>query len=652
MDILTTAARLGIVAEFSDGRGQWHAADPNLLRTIVAAMPDAPQPALLSDVPVAREGMGGETALRADVAYPVRWTLRAGSEDLAHGVVKDGAAIHWPGDLARGVYRVALADASGREQETSLLVAPPHAYRGDFERIWLLAVQLYAVRSARNWGIGDFTDLLALTDRAAESGASGIGLNPLHALFDDRPGDCSPYSPSSRLFLNPLYIDVAALPELPADFAARHAVELTRLREAAFVDYPAVAALKWAALREAFARFQADPLADRSADLDAFRNERGAVLARYACFEVLRHRLAKPWWDWPEAWRAPDPARLELLRAGEDSREIAFIEFVQWCADRQLAACQSHALRLGMKVGLYLDVAVGVQTDGFDAWDEQVAVARQLSIGAPPDVLNTAGQNWGLAGFNAAGLVACDFAPFREMMRASMRHAGAIRLDHVLGLNRLYVVPHGYPASAGVYVRMPLQALLAVVAQESVAERCVVIGEDLGTVPDGFRETMAQWGLWSYRVLMFERAADGGFYGPEHYPPESLVTFSTHDLPTFEGWRTCHDIAVKRGLGLDPGEDEAMRREALAAFARTATHHGAAQDGFPGVVSYLATTGSRLMVVAIDDLLGLVDQPNVPGTVNEHPNWRRRIPVPLEDWGGAVDWPTYAAALAGRTAGA
>ena len=240
-------------------------------------------------------------------------------------------------------------------------------------------------------------------------------------------------------------------------------------------------------------------------DFKKFRAERAPLLSRFACFETLRHKFNKPWWEWPEQWRQPDEAKCAALREGPDAAEIEFVEFVQWTADRQLQSCRNRASKLGMKVGLYLDVAVGVQSDGFDAWNEQVAISRHLAVGAPPDLLNTAGQNWGLAGFNAAGLEIKSFEPYREMLRASMRHAGAIRLDHVLGLKRLYLVPHGFAADNGVYVQMPFEPLLAATAQESVAHRCVVIGEDLGTVPEGFREQMAEWGIWSYQVMMFER---------------------------------------------------------------------------------------------------------------------------------------------------
>jgi 4-alpha-glucanotransferase len=310
---------------------------------------------------------------------------------------------------------------------------------------------------------------------------------------------------------------------------------------------------------------------------------------------------------------------------------------VQWTADRQLAAAADLAKQLGMTVGLYLDVAVGVQSDGFDAWNEQVAISRYLGVGAPPDPLNTAGQSWGLAGFNAVGLEQQSFAPFRDMLRASMRHAGAIRLDHVLGLKRLYLVPQGFTARDGVYVQMPFEALLAVTAQESVANRCVVIGEDLGTVPEGFRDQIADWGIWSYLVMMFERDDGGAFRNIDHYLTNALVTFNTHDLSTYAGWRSFGDLKTKRGLGIDPGETDDARWRALAMLDEVLRHHAIDRNDLYSVSNFLARTKSRLLAISLEDLLGVVDQPNIPGTVDEHPNWRRRLPVPLEEVASAMD---------------
>jgi 4-alpha-glucanotransferase len=287
-----------------------------------------------------------------------------------------------------------------------------------------------------------------------------------------------------------------------------------------------------------------------------------------------------------------------------------------------------------MSNGLYTDLAVGIDPNGADAWSGQDAVLADFSIGAPPDEFNPAGQDWGLAPFNPRRLAAKDFAPMRMLMRASMSHAGAVRMDHVLGLNRMYLIPHGRPAYDGAYVRYPFEALLRVIAEESNRARCIVIGEDLGTVPDGFRDRLSRWGLWTYRVMMFEREHDGRFRAPETYPAEALATFNTHDLSTFRGWLSGADLAIKRSLGIDPGETEEARahsREALRwILAERAPSY--APDDFAAVAAVLAQTPSRLVTVGLDDILGVVEQINIPGTVDQHPNWRRKLPANVEDF--------------------
>ena len=647
MNPFTRAAELGIETEFIDGQGHRRVTEAAALQVILDALPARTASRFVDGPVVVRSGQPAQTVLADAATLPTEWKIVADLKVIAQGRATDRTIV-WPPDLPVGTYRLHLTDAASSSEDPPFLVAPPSAFGGDFDRRWLLAVQLYGVKSARNWGMGDFTDLESLLEIAASLGADGIGLNPLHALFDDRPDDCSPYSPNSRLFLNGLYIDVEKLPEFSRTDVDLDAV--SRARQGEVVDYAAVAALKWKALRAAFAAFRARPDAGRKKDFDAFRNERGRLLSRFACFETLRRKFEGPWWEWPEEWRRSDDARCEKFRAGPDGVEIEFIEFVQWVADRQLQACRNRARQLGMKVGLYLDVAVGVEAGGFDAWNEQVAISRHLSVGAPPDALNTAGQNWGLAGFNAAGLEAQWFQPFRDMLRASMRHAGAIRLDHVLGLKRLYLVPQGFSARDGAYVRMPFEALLAITAQESMAHRCVVIGEDLGTVPEGFREQMARWGIWSYLVMMFERDDRGMFRGIDHYAANALVTFNTHDLSTYAGWRSFGDLALKRSLGIDPGESDDQRWHALHMLSDALRHHGIDTHDFYAMVAFLSRTRSRLLAISLEDLLGVVDQPNIPGTVDEHPNWRRKLPVELETMADAIDVAALKDATAGRSA--
>jgi 4-alpha-glucanotransferase len=646
MDLFAQAHARGIQTEFLDGQGHRRVTDPAALKIILEALPPQVPGPLVGQPVVIRAGRPARTELPPAARLPVRWKIVAGAGVVAEGEA-GSHAIDWPEGLPSGVHRLILTDAAALTEDLPLISAPERAFGGDFDRCWLVAVQLYGVRSDRNWGIGDFTDLEALIGLADDLGADGVGLNPLHALFDDRPGDCSPYSPNSRLFLNALYIDVEKLPEFRLDAETEGALAL--LRAADVVDYVTVAGLKWRALRAAFAGFKSGATAARQQDFEQFRTERHALLSRFACFEVLRHKSNGPWWEWPEEWRRPDDAGCAALRRGADADEIEFVEFVQWTADRQLGAAAELARERGMRVGLYLDVAVGVQSDGFDAWNEQVAISRHLGVGAPPDPLNTAGQSWGLAGFNAAGLEQQSFAPYRDMLRASMRHAGAIRLDHVLGLKRLYLVPHGFSAADGVYVQMPFEALLAVTALESQAHRCVVIGEDLGTVPEGFRAQIADWGIWSYLVMMFERDDAGAFRGIDHYWTNALVTFNTHDLSTYAGWRSFGDLKLKRSLGIDPGESDDARWHALAMLDDVLRHHAIDQNDLYSIAAFLTRTKSRLLAISLEDLLGVVDQPNIPGTVNEHPNWRQRLPVPVDRIGSAVDVAALRAATRERS---
>ncbi len=647
MDIFEKAARLGVDASYFDWQGRRHAIDASALASLIADIPDADASGPAGQPIVIRAGEPAETDFGPTVTSR-QWKLLAGRLIVAEGATVAGK-VNWPTHLPPGVYRLQL-QGPGLSFGVPCIVAPPKAFQGHFRRSWILAVQLYGLNSQRNWGIGDFTDLERLIELVASWGGDGVGLNPLHALFPERPADCSPYSPNSRLFLNALYIDVENIPEFSVELIQGDREALDHARQSPLVDYVAVAGIKWRALRAVFERFSTGPQPGRRVAFDAFRAQRGALLSRFACFEVLRQELRSPWWEWPDPWRRPDDESCERLRSGERASEIEFVEFVQWIADQQLQACRARAIHAGMKIGLYLDVAVGVQADGFDAWNEQTAISRRLAVGAPPDQLNTAGQNWGLAGFNASGLQARSFEPFQEMLRTAMRHAGAIRLDHILGFQRLYLIPRGFAAREGAYARMPFQALLAITALESDQHECVVIGEDLGTVPEGFRDAVAEWGIWSYRVMMFERDACGNFCAADHYAENALVTFNTHDLATFAGWRNGGDLELKRSLGLDPGESDDARRHALNMLSDLMRNQPAGRDDFYAVLAFLANTRSRLLAIALDDLLGVPDQPNIPGTTNQHPNWRRRLGVRISDIPNSVDLAALQAAVGDRAA--
>jgi 4-alpha-glucanotransferase len=453
------AALRGIETAYQDAFGHSHMVPAEVLARLVDSIPpDASAPdRMLAPTVVARCGQplhldlsrsGGSGGL-------IRWDI-FGSERIAGGETA-WSPIRLPSDLPVGTFdlRVTATTPQGeRSENATLLVVPARTYQGvnTTSRQWALAVQLYAVRSHRNWGHGDFTDLLRLIDLAKELGAAAVGLNPLHDAFA-----ASPYSPSSRLFLNPLYIDLDAVPEFVGLRTAEMEEAIDRLQRHDLVDYPGVSAVKWQALARAYEAFCTSATPDRRADRERFRERRGSVLRRFACFELLRRRFGSPWWEWPDPWGSPRTELLDRLYADEVERAGLF-EFVQWLADQQLYDCCNRARDAGLSIGLYLDVAVGVRPDGFDAWSDQTSVLPNVTVGAPPDPLNPGGQNWGLAAFNPIALHACKFASFRNVLQAAMRHAGAIRLDHVLGLKRLYLVPNRSPQ--GAYIRLPFEPLL------------------------------------------------------------------------------------------------------------------------------------------------------------------------------------------------
>jgi 4-alpha-glucanotransferase len=632
---LERAAFWGIQTQYQDGLGYLRTVEPEVLSRLLGAIaPNGESAArMLPRTIVVRGQRDCIVRLAASDGLALRWEISS-QRKVAEGS-DISPLLTLPQGLPIGILRLrvtATTPAGHLIEEASLIVCPYRASQGAEsapQRMWALAVQLYGVRSARNWGHGDFTDLLALVDLAADLGASGVGLNPLHALFDDRPSEPSPYFPNSRLFLNPLYIDLEAVPEFPGLRAAGLEASIGRLRSESMVDYAAVVDAKMRALRLAHASFRQSGSCKRRLAFDLFRRTRGALLARFACFEVLRRRFNRPWWEWPPPWRRVDEGALDHFRRTEET-DVGFFEFVQWLAHDQLDRCRARARERGLPIGLYLDIAVGVRRDGFDAWCDQDAILPGMAIGAPPDALSRSGQDWGLAAFNPVALQDRQFEPYRRMLQASMQYAGAIRLDHVLGLKRLFLVPDGVRPERGVYIRCPFEALLAVTALSSVESECVVVGEDLGTVPEDFRETLADWGLWSYQVMLFERSASGDFRPPESYRENAVVTFATHDLPTYAGWREKRDIGVRQALGMEPGESREQRQAAFDALSEALARRGIEAAGFASVGKFLAETPSRLLIVSMEDLVGVPDQVNLPGTIDNHPNWRRRLPVALE----------------------
>lgn len=543
---------------------------------------------------------------------------------------------------------------------------PPALAQG--RRVWGPAVQLYALRSQRNWGIGDFTDLARLVRMFGARGAGVIGLNPLHALFPHDPSHASPYAPSSRRFLDILYIDVEAVEEFAVCAEARDRVleagfqaRLRTLRAADLVDYRGVAAAKLPILELLYAHFRREHAAagqgPRLRDFRAFQAASGPALRRHAIFEALQEHFyaldpqAWGWPQWPYAYRDPESPQVAAFAAAHAER-VEYFEYLQWLAECQLAAAGAACMQAQLAVGLYQDLAVSVDRGGADAWGAQDLYVQSASAGCPPDDFNLHGQDWGLPPLNPERLQARAYGPFIAALRANMRHAGALRIDHVMGLARLFWVPRGDLPDSGAYVSYPFEDLLAIVALESQRNRCMVIGEDLGTVPDEVREGMHRGRLLSYRLLYFTRDGAGGFLPPRDYPADALVASSTHDLATLVGFWEGRDIELRQDLGLFPSEAvhaqqteqrkrdcallvEALRREALLPLELNEA------SGWPlpmtpalafAVQQYLARTPARVQVVQLEDIFGARDQVNVPGTVDQYPNWRRKLPLALERW--------------------
>jgi 4-alpha-glucanotransferase len=537
--------------------------------------------------------------------------------DATMAAMRDALGGEDPGTAPLPVIRVDRLDVP-REvgYYDDMIVVPQRAYLPEElerERAWGISAQLYALRSTRNDGIGDFTDLVDLTMLADRAGASAVALNPLHQSHLTNAAAASPYAPLSRRYLNALYIDVhAAAREFGvslADFDTR------ALRNARFVEYERIAAFKLDALERVFdALFERRPWASFAAGDVDLRD-----VARYEAIMEMLTALDPDvygWQQWPAELQNARGTAVERF-AAQHSRRVEFFVFLQWVADRQLEAA---ARACGaMPIGLYRDLAVGVDLNSADVWSDPGAYALGLSVGAPPDPLNTAGQNWGLPPLHPRVLRERNYAPFIKLLRANMRHAGALRIDHVMGLRRLFCIPRALPQGGGAYINYDVEAMLGIVALESLRNRCMIVGEDLGTVPEGFREQMYDARVLGCRVLQFNLYDN---------PRDSVASTGTHDLPTFPAfWRNA---------------DAGTRGRMLDAFL--AADVDVTADGLTpllvGAYRYLARSQSRLVLLQLEDGIGSYEQVNVPGTVDEEPNWQRKLAVPLES---LAEYPVFAA---------
>ncbi|WP_428853146.1 4-alpha-glucanotransferase [Imbroritus primus] len=687
----TQARQAGLLVHWHDAQGCPRTVDDEVLQRMLAQLPadaSCDPPALVTAV--AGQPLAVPAALTGTAATGITFDIVREDGQHVHGALRRDAAGNWWLDapLPWGYHHLTVhADATGQAVECVLAVAPPrcfgvadalHAASGAMHiqhpsPAWGIGVQVYSLRGARPGGIGDFGALATLCEQAAAHGAAAVAINPVHAGFTEHPERYSPYAPSSRLFLNPLYADPAACLGEDAWRAAVHALGLearfAALDEASCIDWPTVAMARDAVLRWLHARraHYLTPAAHEDfADFLKRGADHGNALLAHACFEAMQrdarqHGMAE---TWPPAdcWR--DAACLET-----HTGEIDFQLFAQWLADASLARAQSRARAAGMAIGLIADLAVGTDGRGSHAWWRREEILTGIAVGAPPDQVNPLGQNWGISALSPSGLARHGYRAFLEILRAALRHAGGLRIDHALGLARMWLVPDGLPPDRGVYLRYPRETLLRLIALESWRHRAIVIGENLGTVPHSFEHARQHAGMLGIDVLWFQREATAAtpatdapsappssagtvpphpaaaldaapaFRAPARWSADALATTTTHDLPTVVGWWKGRDLDWRIHLGLlAPHESEPQLRGLREAdrngLWRVLAGAGLVDAGPPpdtapleAILAFLGRTPGPLRLAPLEDLLGLSEQPNLPGTVEQHPNWRRRMPV-------------------------
>ncbi|MBL1242233.1 MAG: 4-alpha-glucanotransferase [OCS116 cluster bacterium] len=518
--------------------------------------------------------------------------------------------------MPSGIHNLTVKSTSQTEKIT-LICAPERAPSIEAlsgkQNIWGINTALYALNSKSNFGVGDFSNLSTAVGAFANQGADFVGINPVHAMgwVEDI---ISPYSPSHRGFLNSAYIAVPA-----SDYTAK---------KPEFIDYTSHKARHQLALETAFLSYQP------SRNFKAFCADGGSHLALFALYEAISEIYGSDWRSWPSDMHQASqiPPRLQMQLAPR----VEFHKWLQYTADKQLSYVQQNALDNGMNMGLYLDLAVGSRRGGAETWCASDAVADHVSIGAPPDHLSPAGQNWGLTAYAPAKLKASQYKALRQALRTSMRHASMLRIDHVLGMNRSYWLPdNGAP---GGYIKQPFESILAVIAIEAERAQTVVVGEDLGLVPHGFRQTMRQHGLYSYSVLQYDKDEQGEFKPHAQLNAQTLACFATHDTPTLKGFHQKIDIGWWQKLGWIADEQlntATQQRDYEVETILTQAGQEKSNDyaGFrDGINNILATSPANMIALQADDIFEVEQAPNLPGTIDEHPNWRRRNAIEVEDF--------------------
>ena len=625
---------------------------PALLSESLARL-EAIRTALVSPVVVFEADVTARLAIKDPPSDSLLWRLRAedGSVREGHAEIRFTdweTAVELPASPA-GYYDLEI-ESGWKKATACAIVAPPRCLQpqlpGKSGRGFGFNAQVYGLRSTTNFGIGDFSDVASLAERSSKLGSSFLGLSPVHAMFSSDRTKISPYSPSSRLFIDPIFIDPRRVPGFDASGAAALLAEpeivnrLTALRDEPFVDHPGAWALKHEVLDLLWAHFSAAPVAG----FETFRRTAGPALELHAIFESLGARFRKEgrhWLgEWPHEFQSVTSPAIARYRS-EMPADIAFQAWLQWLADLQFADAQARARSSGMHIGLYRDLAVGADSNGSEVWARPERFAKSLSVGAPPDPLGPRGQDWGLPPFDPLELERQGLAGFRDLVTANMRHAGAVRIDHAFQLQRLFLIPRGGTAAAGAYVDYPFAAMLAVLRLESQRNGAIVIAEDLGNAPEGFSDAIMRSGILSYRILPFEREDDGRFKAPDQYPREAFAAMTTHDLPTFAGWWHGLDIDLRETFAIyDAGaaamERGSRRREieqfcnALAAQELLTPGEDPTDPPFEAGLRYLARTHSIVAGIQIEDIIGELNQANLPGHELGHPNWKRRLALDLD----------------------
>jgi 4-alpha-glucanotransferase len=617
--------RYGIDDRYHDAQGVEHLTSPETRAALMAAMGIAPQ----SDAPPTAADVASEdNSIRLMVPGGGIDRTLAGPADL---VLEDGTTVAvdaaLPATLPYGYHHLLPRD--GREQ-TLLIVSPGRCFLPEHLRTWGFAAQLYAARSRASWGIGDLADMARLGRWTRRLGGGALMVNPLTAPTPVAPIEPSPYYPSSRRFRNPLYLHIEDIPgwsDLPAADRDRLANAGRALNAGTRIDRDAIFRIKLEALVALHGGFRGDP------DFDAFRAEQGDALTDFATYCTLAEQHGKDWRGWPAGFRRHDGADVARFRADNHVR-VGFHAWVQWRLDQQLA-------RASGEIAVVHDLPIGLDIAGADAWCWQDFMAAGVSVGAPPDEFNASGQDWGLTPFIPVRLRAAGYRPFIETIRAMLRHAGGLRIDHVMGLFRLFWIPRTLGAKGGTYVRSHADEMLAIVALESVRAKAFIVGEDLGTVEPGVRERLAEQRMLSYRLLYFEPTA------PERFPELALSSVTTHDLPTIAGLWTGADIDAQKRIGLHPNEDGTRGLRNKLRDLGGLDEHAAPEQAIEATHRALARAPSRILLATLDDAVATPERPNMPGTINEWPNWSLPLPATLEDI-EAAELPRHLAQLLAR----